>query len=118
MPYWKVTTDLGDSGGTSVVVESLAKVVYSKNEYVSAPQWLAEKGYHLTVFTSLFAARNFKSPEDVLWECEVVGLKDELPPSMSPYWVSQGCVSARYVSSYWPRDTAMAEQVMLTRRIE
>ena len=119
MPYWKVVKSFGKVGGTSVLVRSMALVTYPRGEYAGAPEWLAKKGYHPTIFTDLQAAKSFKSPEDALWECGVIGLIDELPPCLSPYLVSEGCTDRTYPTNFpWPPDTAMAKQVMLTRRIE
>jgi len=116
MPY-KVLVDLGEQGGQSAIVMYAARVLYTKGEWVTAPEWLARKGYHLTFFEWLEDAEHFCScGSKAIWQCEVEDILDKLP-QMCRFSVDDGKIEPQSIYR-WPRGTKMAKRIKLTRRIK
>jgi len=58
----------------SVVMDRKARVTYYEDETATAPEWLAEKGHHLTAFDEIwsaieFAANAFIADDVEIWSC-------------------------------------------------
>ena len=105
----------------SAVAYGMAKVIY-KREWVEAPEWLAEQGYHLTAFKSLEDAvrfRNVYSLNDAeVWEAEADGVTDNLPCIASVNLLSIGRIVSNSVYPGWPKGTVMCKRLKLVRRVE
>ena len=93
----------------------MAEVTYIPEEWVRAPEWLAKQGYHLLVFQSEEEARFWASSSQDVWECELEGYTDSLPPRMNLQGLNKG--NFLYLETTcdegWPEDTAMARRVKL-----
>ena len=74
MRMYKVVKRLGERLVSSWA-EGEARVVYTPGQPARAPSWLAEHGYHITVFISLDDARAYKRDvaERQIWEAEATG---------------------------------------------
>lgn len=115
---YKVVT-AGELG--SACVREWAQVWYEPGEWVTAQDWLARHGYHLTVFSSLETARIFKHnlrfPDKYeIWEVEVDGIVP-LPPPLEILGLSHHEFRESRPDHWW-EDTVMARRVKLSRRIE
>ena len=109
----------------SAVAEGEAKVVYIPGQAAKPPAWLEARGYLLTAFSSLRAARRFRntcSPiyleELEIWEAEATGCKRRrLPPRLACEPLSYRLTDARSVNP-WPAGTIMAQELTLLRQVE
>lgn len=85
--YYKLTTKWCGKPYSYSAYYGGARVQYRVGKWVKAPDWLAEKGYHLFVFDTLENATREASghnPSFVnIWECEIRGLFRTLPPFLS-----------------------------------
>lgn len=91
-----------------------ANVHYKLDEFVRAPLWLAEMGYHLLVFDSLYDVARFTSQSDGVYRCLARG-KVELPPIMALSLIAQG--RPGHGSGFWPTGTEMYKEVMILGRV-
>ena len=123
----------------SAISQFNSRVEYHLDEWSSAPQYLADRGYHLLVFARRKDARKFK--QDFLgrrgnysiWIVEVGGVvlfDDELPRILYGGDFNDSDQLARTLSwlelppdgwksklhSKWPPGTVMAERVKLVRK--
>jgi len=118
---------------SSCVVRWAAYQLYKPGEFVSAPEWLAKDGYHLTYFVTEDGVLNFllsnkysfeyKAIE--VWSCVAEGIVAKLPPRLEidylqcgikePDVRTYGFAQREYVP--WPTDTAMAERIKLVTNI-
>ena len=116
MKGYKVVKEGPRGGLTSCIVWGKAKVRYRKGRFNTAPKWLAEKGNHLTIFTNLRKAKEFKSPYQQIWS--VLAL-DVFEPSMKQKFqiidLSEGEILTSSIG--WPEGTKMAKRVYLIDRI-
>ena len=92
-----------------------AEVVYKIGEWTVAPQWLADKGYHLLVFDSLENA--MASFADNIFECEVEGRIIFLPERLNLLNLSHGDTS-RTTEDTWPKGTRMYKRVKILKRVK
>lgn len=97
-----------------------AEVTYSTEEYVSAPQWLGEKGYDLLIFDTLKNLNNFwvTTPSfNQVWEVSCRGNVRE--PDRVRLNIAPLALDKRFVEAIfgWPAGSLMAEEVKLLRRI-
>jgi len=100
---------------------------YKIGKWVTAPRWLARKGYHLLYFTTLEEAARFVRYFELIlddisikiFKCEVKGIKEELPPFCSPDFLAEGKLLS-IGDSYgpWPKGTRMAEKIKLTEEVK
>jgi hypothetical protein len=109
---------LGPKGGlTSAIVDRKALVRYRKDRPNKAPKWLAEKGYHLIIFTNLRLARSWtlKNNRLQIWLSEV---RDVFNPKKlcNIFDLCIGKISEEMIG--WPKGTKMAKRVYLVRRID
>ena len=111
--YYKVTR----RGNISAVVNGHASVIYSKDKYVTAPDWLAERGYYLTVFKSLRAAKAFAWGEHEIWECKVKELQNTRLPFRDMAELAHGRLGLGSGGAY-PAGTTWAKEVKLIRRVQ
>ena len=110
--YYKVV-----SGGSSQIVRGRAAVRYKPMEFVTAPKWLADNGYHLFVFETeedaLVATRICS--RDILqlevYKCCVRGVTKEPPGYLSLYHLKRGSLAV--INGMFPPGTVMAEEVMI-----
>lgn len=118
----------GHEGGVvlrSIFATQSASVRYFVDKWAEAPGWLAEKGYHLLVFTNLKDAKTFMYllPEGLecnleIWECEVMG---QVRPPPICFSHKLGCYDldvCKTIGMDWPSGTAMYEQVKLTKKVK
>ncbi len=100
----------------SAIVSGKARVLYRAGEFVTAPPSLAEKGYHLSVFSDLQAATRFaeemETPSNSIWSCEC---EEEvpLPQICNTYDLYNGRLYPRPEGIRWPVGTKMFKRVML-----
>jgi hypothetical protein len=105
----------------SFVVEGDAEVAYLPGGWASAPAWLLERGYGLTMFDNLGDAEKFargqypsKGKEWELWEVELDG-EMPLPDGRAiPHLLAKKIL---IIVGSWPDGTAMARRVKLVRRV-
>ena len=102
--------------GHSVCAYGKAQVKYKRNEWAVAPDWLAQKGYHLTYFKSLARAKELALGDNEIWECEVEGEVSPLPQLSCLGDLAKGLLFP--FSLGWPDGTGMAEKIMITKRIQ
>jgi hypothetical protein len=116
--YYKVVLDMGDDL-LSCWVDGKAQVEYKINKWVSAPNWLTDKGYHLCVFKSLKVAKIYLLvviPRCCIFECEVKGIKTKLPIMLGVDNLMNG--EFYPICNKWPQGTVMAKQVKLIREVK
>lgn len=97
-----------------------AIVTYKENKFVQAPEWLAEKGYHCCVFSSLKYALRFKRTNGGnVWAARAVGVRetDDHPryPVGSVSYDDMDCQEGYF--GWWPPGTLFAKNVKLLARI-
>ena len=113
----------GHGGLVSMSVYGKAETTYLVGKWVTAPDWLADKGYHLLVFSSLYAAKLFASGwagSDwvEIYECECEEEVVPIPPQMWISAISAGeFVPESITGSGWLEDTKMYKRIKLTKRI-
>ena len=116
--YWKVV----DLNLRSAIVRSKVMVQYKIGEFVTAPQHCIDRGYHLTIFETLKAARGFGGNGQI-WECKIKGrvIRKRIPKRKfldyrnDIIWENP---SMDYPSLWkWPYGTVMAKAVQLVERI-
>ena len=115
--YYKVVRAGGCGGpARSAFVKNKAAVEYREMSFVSAPKWLADNGYHLTVFANLREAQRFanyrRSYRREVYRCFVRGVKDTLPVFLSTKAIERGEV-VEANKALFPAGTVMAEEVMI-----
>jgi len=85
-----------------------------------APPELANRGYHLTCFDSvenaLACAKKHAWFGAVLFECDVTGVLDTLPPQRKGPWSVFGNREDLFIGK-WPEGTVMAKTVTLRRKV-
>jgi len=99
-------------------------VEYKIDEWVTAPEWLRDIGYHLLVFqkTSPSIARDWIHSVNSfieLWECDVKN-KKPLAPILISYFLDRGEIKQvnEYCNIEYPLNTEMYEYVTLIKKIE
>ena len=117
--YYKITTEIAGEQVSYFVYGAPAEVKYPIGEWAKAPKWLAKRGYGLFVFDGLKNAREFSklcaSPR--LWKCEVDGIFDRLPLSISSLGLNSGRVIKLRAKNY-PKGTVMVKKVKLIRQVK
>jgi len=108
MPY-----KLTDRHNQSCWVHGKASVKYSTDEWSEAPEWLAEKGYHLTYFDDLWIAESWLSIADRIWLVDIEG-KVSLPRMAAASAVGDGFLKLGGPDRRnWPKGTRMAKRIIL-----
>ena len=105
----------------SSVVEGRAAVRYKVGEYVRAPSFLAEEGYHLTAFSSLSPALNFAEGfDDVIYEAQGKKRILHLPPRYYCWLVETptGFSKAKKPDLSWPTATLMFKEIKLLKELK
>ena len=107
---YKCVDILGDDI-SSMKATGKAEVKYRIGEFVEAPEWLAEQGYHLLVFDNIYDARNML--------CDIFKAEAEeempLPPRLFSNELENGLIEACTLP--WPRGTKMYKRVKLLEQI-
>lgn len=106
---------LSERGLTSTNASGQAEVIYKPGEWTTAPEWLAEQGYHLLVFSNRVDAVNtFQYALDAgafsLWEVEVEEEVTPLPPINLLSEIRAGAVHkipVTHSDAVWPYGTRM-----------
>jgi len=118
MRCYKVISSV-DSSLHSAIVGGKALVTYKPGEFVTAPQHLAQQGYHLLVFADIHSAKDFtdlmSTGTHVIWSCEC---EEEmpLPPICSLFDIHRGRLQPLSVGS-WPAGTKMFKRVKLLEMV-
>ena len=103
---------------TSALVQGDAKRRYSQYSSTKAPEWLAEKGYHITCFRLKADARKFArdvssgSRVVVVWRCRASGLIEKLPRVLD--WRVLSHQEIYHVGGRWPPGTCMVKRLRLS----
>jgi len=110
----------------SAIAEGKAEVTYRRGGWSRAPQWLAEDGYHLTVFDSMEHANSFASSymsggnllNAHIWRVHVREVHDgDLPPRCLLWTIAHGRRGIPDAPP-WPNGTVMAEKVRLVECVQ
>lgn len=117
--YYKITTEIAGEQVSYFVYGTPAEVKYPVGEWAEAPKWLAKKKYGLFVFDGLKNAREFSKlcASPCLWRCEVDGIFDRLPLSVSMHGLNAGKVIKLRAKNY-PKGTVMVKRVKLIRQVK
>ena len=120
--FYKVVFVEPDGKRTSIFVGGGLLVEYPVGEWACAPEKAARAGYHPLVYDSVTAAIRHKimthnSHRVEVWECEVDGVVETLPP-----WGILNIISPKNAmlvgdSPPWPAHTVMAKRVKLTKLV-
>ena len=111
--YFKVmkTKATSDTRFRSTHVTGDAAVEYEVGKMTVAPDWLAEEGYHPTVFATLQDAVNFvRSTDRVIYRAAVMGPVTDPLPFVSRWDLQSGRIVQS--SRKWPNGTLMARGVI------
>lgn len=118
MKAYKVVIRSPDGRLWSAVASGKARIQYLPGQWVEAPQWLGEKGYHLFVFEELSAALKwlelFASAAEA-WEAEAEDVLP-LPAFLSLDAIREGQVVPSLYGKHLAK-TMMARRVKLVRRV-
>lgn len=118
--YYKVVYDYSideeETVFTSAVVEGDANVLYTINEWATAPAWLAAKGYHLLVFANKESAFSFGGRRHKVFRCAVQG-PVKLPPQLILDRLEYKLLPQVEGGGSWPEHTLMFEKVKLLERM-
>lgn len=113
------------SEGHSIYANYKARCYYKQSIEVTAPEWLAKAGYHLTAFAYLNDAERFQSAcQSEIWKAEGKGIIIDLPPRLTPDDLDQVALSqdtALMRTMYkwsWPVGTIMVKRLTLVERIQ
>jgi len=122
MNVYKVVERLDDGTLASAVAFGKAKVVYIPNEWVAAPKWLRESGYHLTAFREYeyaytFAKKVISFKPWEIWLAEAEGVLEKLPPSRYMLLLAQGKLG-EYAWDSWPKGTVMCRALKLVKKLK
>lgn|GEM_PF-2843074 len=128
--YYKLTTELDGKQYSFFVSGTNAGIEYKINEWVKAPKWLAEKGYHLFVFNNLKNVKRFVegfgfnkttrlcyNKTTRLWLCEIEDKFDTLPYYISTWNLLVGSTMPN-IDCTFPKGTVMAKKVKLIKQVE
>lgn len=94
----------------SLSASGLSQVQYSTEEFVSAPNWLAKKGYHLAVFDAVVHMQWHLTPYSIfdykIWEAEARGPVRKIPRFCDLNNLAEGIfeeqVKQLYGTTYFP----------------
>jgi len=114
----------------SLIVGAEAGVIYGIGEPAYAPPWLAERGYHLTVFRTLKLAKRYRSEcargfyynRLEVWRVSAKSRIQPLPTIMDWRSIERGLIIpyVGYCSEGvidWPEGTEMYEEITLLERV-
>ena len=121
--FWKVVSDKSDGCGTdgyySALAYGKARVKYEINKWVKAPDWLEKQGRHLSVFSRLKDAKNFKLRNPDIWSAFIFKclVKDRTYSKhicrISDLSLGELCPRGLCPGSDWPNGTRFYKQVKL-----
>jgi len=118
MRAYKVVKIRGSRLRSCIIMGKTAGVTYIPGKEVHAPEWLAERGYHLCVFKRLDDAKNFRlgSNRQRIWLVDIKGVIRNLPPILNSTWIPFKDMS--HAGGRWPSGTIMAKSVTLIKEVE
>ena len=115
--YWKVVRIDAEGRKVSCSADGKAQVVYKFNKWVTAPNWLAKKGYYIIVFNCRDEARWFRHiyfQKNIrhysICKCKCQNQKP-LQQKQNLHHLSKGIFSTIY--DFWPTGSKSFEKVML-----
>ena len=110
---YKVVVEGNENMFVSSAVIGMAEVTYQLNQWASAPDWLAEKGYHLLVFHNPSHAAAFASDGDTILVCTAENEVTPLPPMLLINLLGNGIAQDTWpgMSRGWPVGTAMYKRI-------
>ena len=123
MECYKVTRE----DNKSIVSEDDAAVYYLNGEYVTAPEYLAEQGYHLTAFQTLKDAKEAAkyyfwadSENVIIWKALGKAKIKELPSICTRRSVEYKGKSVQAIGgrNRWPKNTLMFKKLKLVKIAE
>ena len=109
--YYKALTNRNNKLVSSAAT-GVARVEYPVGEWVTAPKWLADKGYHLCVFVDINSALSFAGGYDWVYECDVRGAVPVLDKADLNY-LEAGILQFYSFSDIWPNGTRMFREVRI-----
>ena len=126
MIVYKVTDEEGGKH-YSWAAGGMARIEYIVGVPVIAPDWLAERGYHIVAFSNLEDAQKYITWERSnllgerfpfgLWEAEAEDLV-ATPPICYLSKLFDGCLEVCEMLDEWFKGTIMVKKLTLLRRVE
>jgi hypothetical protein len=100
-------------------VHGKADVTYVPGEWAETPEWLAEAGYYLLVFSSLKAARRFVQGLQYreIWTCRCEGKMNIPAHSLRLTGLSLGFLEPLPEIGMWPVCSRMFKRVKLLEKV-
>ena len=130
--YYKVVQKYDGFYG-SAFIGGQARVKYYINCWTSAPEYLAEKGFHLVVFSTKVVAidwvrRKFNMQDYEVFKCEVLGKADFIPPFFNGSYLPKDFLNnVDYWRRYkqfdkssnikWPTGSCFFKKIKLVKRV-
>jgi hypothetical protein len=118
--HYKVVSKISGSY-YSALAKDKAKTHYQVGKWVKAPDWLAEKGRHLTVFKCKFSAIDFidhnsevRCPK--IFRCLVKNSVRRIQNKCSLHNLSYGKIYP--IGDNWPQGTKFYKQVKLIEKVK
>jgi hypothetical protein len=104
--------------GSAYARDRAFSVHYGTTFFAKAPGWLAERGYHLTVFDTLDNALYFRDDLESrqVWVCECRG-RQPLPDFRLSSCIAKHKYSLQDFVDGWPKGTEMYKEVVLVYRL-
>lgn len=117
--YYRVATKKNNLY-ISIVARGACRVIMKIGETSTAPEWLQEKGYYLTVFNTLREAKEFAGRgkfidiNAVILKCKIRGVIKNLPPMKSWMQINRHFTKNHFDKMEedkhgWPYNTIMAK---------
>jgi len=103
----------------SASAEGKALIIYRPGEWVEAPMWLQERGYHILAFRTKKDAKNYIPKWAVyeIWEAEAPQIIQDLPPELDKKALSKGFFIQSRNLGGWPRGTVMVPKIKLVKKV-
>jgi len=102
----------------------MAQVEYKQNEIVTAPKWLADRGYHLVAFEDLFSAIDWHIMHSgELWLAEATGIIRLPARAIDLDMLERGILKRNIVGllfpplRFWPPGTVMCKTIKLLEKV-
>ena len=118
--YYKLLNSF-DNTLFSFAAGGKAAVNYGLDQVINAPNWLAEKGYHLCVYSDLFnvarlATGIMKKMSAQLWEVEAEEC-ESIPKPACLIELDWGIIRSVGTHRVWPIGTRMVKNLRLIRQV-
>lgn len=97
--------------------DDTARCVYTTTVWTHASAYMAERGYHPTVFETLEQALEFRLEITLDYEFQVWEVMCRIPVDLPPRCVTYNLSQLRTSSAAWPEGTRMYQGVKLLRRL-